>query len=119
MADYYKVLGVSKNATQDEIQKAYRELARKYHPDLNPDNVEEAKKKFQEVQEAFETLKDPDKRKMYDENGEAYKQFAGGRGGFGGFGGFGPNGGFSAGGAGVNMEDIPVSYTHLTLPTKA
>lgn len=106
MADYYKVLGVSKNATQDEIQKAYRDLARKYHPDLNPDNVEEAKKKFQEVQEAFETLKDPDKRKMYDENGEAYKQFAGGRGGFGGFGGFGSNGGFSAGGAGVNMEDI-------------
>ena len=106
MADYYKVLGVSKNATQDEIQKAYRDLARKYHPDLNPDNVEEAKKKFQEVQEAFETLKDPEKRKMYDENGEAYKQFAGGRGGFGGFGGFGSNGGFSAGGAGVNMEDI-------------
>ena len=56
MADYYKVMGVSKTASQDEIDKAYRNLARKYHPDLNPDDPEGAKKKFQELQDAYDTL---------------------------------------------------------------
>ena len=107
--DFYKVLGVSKNASQDEIQKAYLKQARKYHPDVNPDNPEEAKKRFQEVQEAFETLKDPEKRKMYDQFGAGYQQYAGAGGasgaGFGGwnpFGGAGATGGFS----GVNLDDI-------------
>ena len=60
--DYYKVLGLDKSASQDDIKKAYRKLARKFHPDLNP-NDEEAKKKFQEINEANEVLTDPEKRK--------------------------------------------------------
>ena len=70
--DYYKVLGVEKSASQDDIKKAYRKLARKYHPDLNPDNAE-AKKKFQEINEANEVLTDPEKRKQYDQYGENWK----------------------------------------------
>jgi|SRR5690606_1685404 len=70
--DYYKVLGVDKNASQDEIKKAYRKLARKYHPDLNP-NDEEAKKRFQEINEANEVLTDSEKRKKYDQYGEHWK----------------------------------------------
>ena len=57
--DYYEVLGVSKSATDEEIKKAYRSLAKKYHPDLNKDNPEEAAAKFKEVSEAYEVLKDP------------------------------------------------------------
>ncbi|TYR35998.1 J domain-containing protein [Sphingobacterium phlebotomi] len=71
--DYYKVLGVEKNASQDDIKKAYRKLARKYHPDLNP-NDEDAKKRFQEINEANEVLTDPEKRKKYDQYGEHWKQ---------------------------------------------
>ena len=56
--DYYEVLGVSKTATDEEIKKAYRKLAKKYHPDANPDNKEEAEAKFKEVNEAYETLSD-------------------------------------------------------------
>ena len=63
--DYYNVLGINKNATTDEVRKAYRKLARKYHPDLNPNN-KEAEKKFQEINEANEVLSDPEKRKKYD-----------------------------------------------------
>ncbi|MDR2954251.1 MAG: J domain-containing protein [Prevotella sp.] len=70
--DYYSILGVSKTATADEIKKAYRKLARKYHPDINP-NDEEAKKKFQQVNEANEVLSDSEKRKKYDEYGENWK----------------------------------------------
>jgi DnaJ-class molecular chaperone len=70
--DYYKVLGVEKNASQDDIKKAYRKLARKYHPDLNP-NDEDAKKRFQEINEANEVLTDPEKRKKYDQYGEHWK----------------------------------------------
>jgi curved DNA-binding protein len=70
--DYYKVLGVDKNATQDDIKKAYRKLARKYHPDLNP-NDKEAHKKFQQVNEANEVLSDPEKRKKYDKYGKDWQ----------------------------------------------
>ena len=70
--DYYKVLGLDKTATQDDIKKAYRKLARKYHPDLNP-NDPSAKGKFQEINEANEVLSDPEKRKKYDAYGENWK----------------------------------------------
>ncbi|MHB9056467.1 MAG: DnaJ domain-containing protein, partial [Paludibacteraceae bacterium] len=70
--DYYKVLNVDKNATSDEIKKAYRKLARKLHPDLNP-NDKDAHKKFQELNEANEVLSDPEKRKKYDKYGENWE----------------------------------------------
>jgi len=71
--DYYKILGINKNATQDEIRAAYRKLARKHHPDLNP-NDKEANKKFQQVNEANEVLSDPEKRKKYDQYGKDWQQ---------------------------------------------
>ncbi len=80
--DYYQILGVSKNATEEEIKKAYRNLAKKYHPDLNPNNKEEAEKKFKEVSEAYEVLIDKDKRKMYDQYGEEGVKSNFGPGGF-------------------------------------
>jgi curved DNA-binding protein len=70
--DYYKTLGVSKNASLDDIKKAYRKLARKLHPDVNP-NDKEAHKKFQQINEANEVLSDPEKRKKYDQYGENWK----------------------------------------------
>lgn len=70
--DYYKVLGVDKSASQADIKKAFRKQARKYHPDLNPNDTS-AKDKFQEVNEANEVLSDPEKRKKYDEYGEHWK----------------------------------------------
>ena len=66
--DYYKILGVSKTATDEEIKKAYRKMARKFHPDVNPDD-KEGHKKFQQVNEANEVLSDPEKRKKYDKYG--------------------------------------------------
>ena len=87
--DYYEVLGVNKNATDDELKKAYRKLAKKYHPDANPNNKEEAEAKFKEVNEAYENLSDPQERKMYDQFGHAGPQGFGGAGGpFGGQGGY-------------------------------
>jgi len=70
--DYYKVLGLDKNASQEDIKKAYRKLARKLHPDLNP-NDKEAHKKFQQVNEANEVLSDPEKRKKYDQYGKDWQ----------------------------------------------
>lgn len=97
--DYYKTLGVTKNASAEDIKKAYRKLARKFHPDVNP-NDKEANKKFQQINEANEVLSDTEKRKKYDQYGENWKhadqyeqarhqQQQRGSGGFGGFGGFG------------------------------
>lgn len=82
--DYYKILGVDKKASQEEIKKAFRKLALKYHPDKNPGN-KTAEEKFKEANEANEVLGDPEKRKKYDELGEnynAYRQHGGGDGGF-------------------------------------
>ncbi len=70
--DYYKTLGVAKNASAEDIKKAYRKLARKLHPDVNP-NDKEAHKKFQQINEANEVLSDPEKRKKYDQYGENWK----------------------------------------------
>jgi len=70
--DYYKLLGVDKNATQEDIKKAYRKLARKHHPDINP-NDKEAHKKFQQLNEANEVLSDPEKRKKYDQYGKDWQ----------------------------------------------
>ncbi|MCD8360662.1 MAG: molecular chaperone DnaJ [Acidaminococcaceae bacterium] len=98
--DYYDVLGVSKTATADEIKKAYRKLARQYHPDVNKDNLEAAEK-FKEASEAYSVLSDEQKRAQYDQFGHA--AFGnGGAGGAGGFGGFEGFGGFGGGG----MKDI-------------
>lgn len=87
--DYYEVLGVTKNASADEIKKSYRKLAIKYHPDKNPDD-KEAEEKFKEAAEAYEVLSNPEKKAKYDRFGHA---------GMGGSGGFG-------GGQGMNMDDI-------------
>ena len=97
--DYYRILELETNRVNvDEIRQAYRELAKKYHPDANPDNKEEAEKKFKEVNEAYETLSDSQKRKLYDTygfngpnmgaNGGGYYSYGSGFDGFSGFGDF-------------------------------
>ncbi|MCS6967083.1 MAG: J domain-containing protein [Cytophagales bacterium] len=73
--DYYKILGVNKNATADEIKKAYRNLAKQYHPDKNPGN-KAAEAKFKEISEAYEVLSDPEKRKYYDQLGADWAKYA-------------------------------------------
>ena len=104
--DFYETLGVSKSASSDEIKSAYRKLAKKYHPDLHP-NDSAAAAKFKEINEAYEVLGDEQKRKNYDQFGTADpNQFSGAGGGFSGFGGFG-NGGFSGfDGFGSIFDDI-------------
>ena len=86
--DYYEVLGVSKTASDSELKSAYRKLAKKYHPDVNPGD-KEAEAKFKEATEAYSVLSDADKRRQYDQFGHAaFEQGGGGAGGYGGFGGF-------------------------------
>jgi len=92
--DYYKTLGISRDASSADIQKAYRNLARKYHPDLNPDD-KTAKSKFQEVQRAFDVLNDPSKRELYDRYGSSFESMGAGGGGPRGGGGPPPNWGQS------------------------
>jgi molecular chaperone DnaJ len=85
--DYYEVLGIGRNATENEVKKAYRRLAVQYHPDKNPGDAT-AEEKFKEATEAYEILKDPQKRQAYDQYGHAAFRQGAGAGGFGGFGGF-------------------------------
>ncbi len=73
MKDYYEILGVSRTATEKELKEAYRRLVKKYHPDLNPTNRQEAEKIFKEINEAYEVLSDPEKRKLYDKYGHNWK----------------------------------------------
>src|ERR1043166_6483606 len=97
--DYYEILGVPRSAKEDEIKKTYRKLARKYHPDLNPNN-KQSEEKFKEIQEAYEVLGDSDKRKKYDQLGANWKNGAD----------FTPPPNWGAGGGGfqgtINMEDL-------------
>jgi len=101
--DYYKILGVDKKASTKEIKKAYRKLARKYHPDVNPDN-KEAEAKFKEINEAYEVLKDKKKRQKYDEFGKYYTE-----GGF-------PQGGFPGAGqqGGYGYQSYPGGFKYTT-----
>ncbi len=69
--DYYKILGIARTADEKEIKRAYRKLARQYHPDINPNN-KEAETKFKEINEAYQTLSDKEKRALYDQFGEDY-----------------------------------------------
>lgn len=106
--DYYEVLGVSKTATDEELKKAYRKLAKQYHPDANPDNREEAEKKFKELNEAYEVLSDKQKRSMYDQFGHSGPNgYSSDFSGFSGFEGFGGNGGF---GVDFDLNDIFSSF---------
>ena len=114
--DYYEVLGVSRDATADQIQQAFRTLARKYHPDVNKDPA--AEDRFKEVNEAYHVLSDPETRKRYDRFGEDFRQVpedweervGAGAGGFGGAGRSGARvrygQGFGGAGGGINIEDL-------------
>lgn len=104
--DLYKVLGVAKGASEEEIKKAHRKLVRKYHPDRNPDDAG-AEEKFKEIQGAYDVLSDPEKRKEYDSGGGMF-------GGFGGAGGpGGPGGPFGPGGAGAGGFDVSDIFSNL------
>jgi len=104
--DYYQTLGVPRTASAEEIRKAYRELARKYHPDLHPDDAA-AKEKFKQVQTAFDVLNDQSKREMYDRYGSSFEGVGAGGPGGGWGGGRGPfPGGGSGGGAEIDLESL-------------
>jgi curved DNA-binding protein len=96
--DYYNVLGVNKNADQDELKRAYRKLAKQYHPDANKDDPT-AEERFKEVNEAYDVLKDPDQRRAYDQFGPNFRNFNGGN-GAGGANPYGQN-------VNVNFDDVP------------
>jgi len=113
--DYYAVLNIDRSASQDEIKKAYRHLAKQYHPDVNPGN-KEAEEKFKQISEAYEVLSDEQKRTNYDNFGNAN-----GPSNFGGFGGFDPFGGFGGFGSGSIFEEFfgrpkpPVTNTDISV----
>src|SRR5574340_1230232 len=96
--DYYKILGVSKSASAEDIKKAFRKLARKYHPDVNPGD-KKAEEKFKEINEAYEVLSDSDKRRKYDTLGPNWQEMFGGMGGAG-----------SAGRRGANFRAPPFDF---------
>ena len=112
--DYYEILGVSKDASQDEIKKAYRKMAKKWHPDANPDNRKEAEEKFKDIGEAYSVLSDENKRRNYDQFGSAdgpqfnSSGFNGYSTGFNGFSGFGGASGF--GGFDDVVDDFVSSF---------
>jgi len=106
--DYYKILGVNKNASQDEIKKAFRRLARKYHPDANP-NDSKSEEKFKEVGEAYEVLKDSQKRSRYDQLGANWKQYS--HAGADWPGGGGRTYTYNFGGRGFNFEDLGSGFS--------
>ena len=98
--DYYEVLGIGKNADAKEIKKAYRKLAKKYHPDMNPGD-KNAEQKFKEITEAYNILSDDEKKKLYDQYGfAAFEEGAGAGGAYGGGQGFHGQGGFDGSGFG-------------------
>ena len=103
--DYYATLGIGRTASADDIRKAYRQLARKYHPDLNPDDPK-SKEKFQQVQAAFDVLNDPKKRELYDRYGPAFEHMGGQSGG----GGPRP---WPSGGPGGGAEAFEVNFEDL------
>src|SRR5688572_7778393 len=98
--DYYRVLGVAETADQDAIKKAYRQLARRYHPDKNPGD-KEAEERFKEISAAYQVLSDPEKRRQYDQM-RVMAAAGAGPGGFGGFRGGAPGGGWQQ----VDLEDL-------------
>ena len=114
--DYYGTLGVKKTATTDEVRKAFRKLARKYHPDVNPGD-KKAEEKFKEISEANDVLSDEKKRKVYDQFGfysdniDAAAAEAAARGGYGGGSGFPSGGGRSARGGGGGAQEVPFDFS--------
>lgn len=108
--DYYELLGVNKNATDDEIKSAFRKLAKQYHPDLHKGaDKEEAEAKFKQINEAYEVLSDKEKRAKYDQFGHAAFDPAAGAGGY---------GGYSTGGFG-DYSDILTAYSAVDLAVSA
>src|ERR671937_333451 len=120
--DYYTTLGVAKTATEKEIKQAYRKLARKHHPDVNPGD-KTAESRFKDINEAYEVLGDPEKRKKYDELGANWRLYEQaqqqgqpwpGAAGYGGFEGFGGFGGESGGTWTINMGGGPGGYRTMS-----